>query len=192
MMVATSNFLIPNGTLIVEVIAFLIVLAIVARYILPPLNKAMSERQERVRGELEAADRARADAAAADDERRSALEEARQHAREIVAQANQIAEQVRAEAHGRGQEEYDRLVASAEAEIALARQRAVAEASEHLGEMVIGVVEAIIGREVDESAHRDLIEEAIQAVTAAGSSGAGSPGSASSDGGTPAGAGTRS
>jgi F-type H+-transporting ATPase subunit b len=166
MLAATSNFLIPNATLIVEGIAFLIVLAVVARYILPPINRALVERQQRIGEEMAAAERARADAAAADDERRATLEEARGRAREIVAQANQVAEQVRSDAQARGQEAYERLVASADAEIALARQRAVAEATEHLGEMVIGVVEAIIGREVDEAAHRDLIEEAIEAVSA--------------------------
>ena len=97
-------------------------------------------------------------------ERRAVLEEARRQARELVAQANRTAEQVRGEAHARGEEEYERLVAAAESEIELARQRAVAEATEHLGEMVIGVVEAIIGREVDPQAHRDLIDEAIAAV----------------------------
>ncbi len=165
MVPATSNFLIPNGTLIVEVIAFLIVLFILGRYAVPALNKQLSDRQQRIAEELAAAERARADAAAADDERRATLDEARQRARDIVAQANQVAEQVRAEAQARGQEAYERQVAAAAAEIELARSRAVAEATEHLGAMVISVVEAIIGREVDEQAHRDLIDQAIAAVT---------------------------
>ena len=46
---ATSNFLVPNGTLIVELIAFLIVLAVIGKYVLPPLNKAMTARQEQIR-----------------------------------------------------------------------------------------------------------------------------------------------
>ena len=43
MPIATSNFLIPNGTFIVELVAFIIVLGVVARYILPPVNKMPSE-----------------------------------------------------------------------------------------------------------------------------------------------------
>ncbi len=163
-MIASSNFLIPNGTFIIELICFVIILAVVAKVGLPRLNVVLDERRERVRRELEAAQQAQSDAEAADAERRAVLEEARRQARELVAQANRTAEQVRGEAHARGEEEYQRLVATAEAEIELARQRAVAEATEHLGEMVIGVVEAIIGREVDPQAHRDLIDEAIAAV----------------------------
>jgi F-type H+-transporting ATPase subunit b len=163
-MIATSNFLIPNGTFIVELVAFVIVLAIVARYILPPVNRALKDRQTAIRSELEAADEAKADAARADEERRAALEQARQHAREIVEQANRTAERLSAEAQTRGQSEYDRMVSSADAEIRLARQWALEEAANRLGELVVETVERIIGREMDAAAHRDLIEEAIDAL----------------------------
>jgi F-type H+-transporting ATPase subunit b len=162
---ATSNFLIPNATLIVELIAFVIVLAIIGRYILPPLRKVLDERTARIRTELQAADEAKADAAAADDERREALENARHQAREIVAQANRTAEQVGAEAHARAEAEHQRIMASAEAEVRLARQRALEEAASRLGELVVDVVERIIGREVTAEAHRDLIDEAIGAIS---------------------------
>jgi F-type H+-transporting ATPase subunit b len=164
MPIATSNFLIPNGTFIVELVAFVVVLAIVAKRILPPVNKVLKERQDQIRSELEAADEAKADAAAADAERREALEHARQQAREIVEQANRTAERLDAEAQSRGQSEYDRLVTSAEAEVRLARQRALEEAASRLGELVVEVVERIIGREMDAAAHRDLIDEAVDAL----------------------------
>lgn len=165
MSTATSIFLIPNGTFIVELIAFLIVLGVMVRYILPPINKALGERQEAIRGELEAAEAAKADAAAADESRREALEAARHQAREIVAQANRTAEQMSADAQARGQSEYNRLLGAAEADVRVARQRALEEASSRLGELVVDVVERIIGREVDAEAHRDLISEAVGALS---------------------------
>ena len=126
----------------------------------------MEERQEKIRASLEAADQARADAEAADDERRAVLEEARQQAREIVATANRTAEQVRTDAQARGPGEYDRIVGNADVEIALARQRAVEEAASRMGEIVMEVVERVIGREVNAEAHRDLIDEAVAALRA--------------------------
>lgn len=166
MPIFSNDFLIPNGTFIVEIIAFVVVLAIVGRYILPRVNSVLRDRQEAIRAELDAADAAKADAAQADDERRRALEEARHQAREIVAQANRTAEQVSADAQARGQSEYDRLLGAAEAEMRLARQRALEEAAGRLGELVVEVVERIIGREVDAEVHRDLIDEAAQALSA--------------------------
>ena len=157
-------FLLPNGTFFIELIVSIILILLIYKYVLPPINKAMEDRQEKIRSSLEAADAARADAAAADDERRNVLEQARQQAREIVATANRTAEQVRTDAQARGQAEYERIVGNADVEIALARQRAVEEAAGRMGEVVMEVVERVIGREVNLDVHRDLIEEAVTAL----------------------------
>ena len=83
-----------------------------------------------------------------------------------MAQANRTAEQVHANAQSNAQAEYERIVNSAAAEVALSRQRAVEEAAERMGALVLDVVERIIGREVDAEAHRDLIDEAVAALRA--------------------------
>src|ERR1035437_8526667 len=142
-MFARSIFLLPNGTFFVEL---LVVVAI--------------------RAALEPAETARAEAAAAGDERAVVLAQARDQAREIVAAAQALADQVKAEAGGRGQAEYERIVASADGEINTARQRAIDEESARIGEIVFDLVTKIVGREVDQSAHQDLVQEAVAALNA--------------------------
>jgi F-type H+-transporting ATPase subunit b len=164
MPIATSNFLVPNGTLIIEVIAFLLLLAFIGRKVLPPLNKALEERQEEIRTALEAAEAAKAEADETHAQRQGILDEARTRAREIVAQANKVAEGVAAQSEERGQQEYDRLVRAAETDIALARQRAVDEVSAQLGALVMSVARQVIGREIDATSHRALIDEAVAAL----------------------------
>ena len=99
-------------------------------------------------------------------QRQETLDEARRQAQEIVAQANKAAERISSQAEDRGRLEYDRLVARAEAEIAGARQRAVDEVSSKVGALVISVARQVIGREIDESSHRALIDEAVAALRA--------------------------
>jgi len=171
-MIAESIFLIPNGTFFVELIVVFVILILVTRYILPPLNKAIESRQEKIRTSLELAEQARAEAAAAGDERLKVLAQARDQAREIVASAQATADQVRAEAGGRGQQEYERIVASATVEVETARQRAVDEASARIGEIVFDLVGKIVGREVDQQAHQDLVREAVAALNAEAQNGA--------------------
>src|SRR6185437_6080109 len=163
-MTTASIFLVPNGTFIVELVVSILLILAIYKWVLPPINKAMEERQEKIRTSLEAADQARADAEAADDERRNVLEQARQQAREIVATANRTAEQVRNDMQAQGQAAYDRIVGNADVEIALARQRAVEEAAARMGEVVMEVVERVIGREVNLDVHHDLIDEAVTAL----------------------------
>jgi F-type H+-transporting ATPase subunit b len=165
-MIAVSIFLLPNGTFFVELLVVLVILLVVTKYILPPLNKAMEGRQAKIRASLEAADAARAEAAAADDERAKVLAQARDQAREIVAFAQATSDQLKAESGGRAQAEFDRIVATASGEVATARQRAIDEASARIGEIVFDLVTKIVGREVDQNAHQDLVREAVSALNA--------------------------
>jgi F-type H+-transporting ATPase subunit b len=163
-MIATSIFLLPNGTFFIELVTVVVILLLMTKYILPPLNKALEARQEKIRESLAAADAAKAEAAAAGDERAQLLTAARDQAREIVAAAQTTSDQVRAAAAGRGQAEYDRIIANANAEVDTARQRAIDEASARIGEVVFELVNQIVGREVDESSHQDLVREAVAAL----------------------------
>lgn len=163
-MFSTSNFLVPNGTFIVVLLAFIVVLGVIAKFVLPVLNTALTERQEQIRSELAAADQAKADAAEADAQRRDVLEQARTQAREIVAQATATAERVKADATVEAQAVHDRIVASAEAEVTVARQAAVEEVTAKVGTIVLAAAERVIGREINAGDHQDLINEAIAAV----------------------------
>jgi F-type H+-transporting ATPase subunit b len=159
-----SIFLLPNATWLVEVAVVLGILALMKAKVLPMLNTAIEARQDKIRTALEAADKARAAAAAADDERNRVLTEAREQARDIVAAAQALSDQVKAESAGRGQAEYDRIVANAHGEVASARQRAIDEASAKIGDIVFDLVSKVVGREVDQAAHQDLVREAVAAL----------------------------
>jgi F-type H+-transporting ATPase subunit b len=164
-MQTAAIFLLPNGTFFVELAIFLIIVFLIAKYILPPVNRAMEQRQEHIKNSLEAADAARAEAMAANTEREAELRKAKQHGHEIVATANRTGEQIVVEAQARAQAEHDRILANAQTEIELLRRRAVEDAASRMGALVLDVVERVIGREVDSAAHRDLIDEAVAALT---------------------------
>lgn len=165
-MIAESVFLLPNGTFVVELLVLAVIVFIATKYFIPRINAMLESRQAKIRASLEAADAARAEAAASDDERARVLHDAREQARQIVETAQTIADQVKAESGGRGQAEYERIVANAQGEIATARQRAIDEASARIGEIVFDLVAKIVGREVDQSTHQDLVREAVAALDA--------------------------
>jgi F-type H+-transporting ATPase subunit b len=179
MFASNSNFLVPDGTFIAELIAFLVILAIIARWVLPPLNKAMKDRQDQIQASLEAAEEARTEAEETRSQRQGIIDEARQQAREIVSHANRTAEQTRLDGQARGQQEYDRMVASAASEVTLARQRALDEITSRVGALVFSVARQVIEREIDEQQHAALIDEAVAALHAEAGDG-GAPGGAGS------------
>ena len=162
MPIASSNFLIPNGTLIVELVAFLIVLGVIGKYVLPPLNKALRRapggrsgprwrRPTRPRPTPR-----RPTTSAGPCSRRRATQ-----AREIVAQANRTAEQVRADAQARGQAEYERSSAAPTPRSPWPASGPSRRRRRGWASSWWTWSSAIIGREVDAEAHRDLIDEAV-------------------------------
>ena len=159
-----SIFLLPNATWLVEVAVVLVILVVMTKKVLPMLNTAIEARQDKIRTALESAEKARLAAAAADDERERVLTEARDQARTIVTAAQEMSDQVKAESAGRGQAEYDRIVANAHNEVAAARKRAIDEASAKIGDVAFELVSKIVGREVDQAAHQDLVREAVAAL----------------------------
>jgi F-type H+-transporting ATPase subunit b len=158
--------------LIVEIIVLLFIIWLIKKFVWPLLITGMNARQAEIKAALESADNARRDAAAAEDELTRSLEEAKTQAAEIVAQGNRTAERISAESDAKAQAEYDRIIASAQAEVTLARQRAADEATQELGTVVMEVVEQVIGREADTAAHESLINQAVAALD--GAEGAGS------------------
>jgi F-type H+-transporting ATPase subunit b len=171
-MLESSIFLIPNGTFIEELVAFLLVLAFFAKVPLPYLRNAMDERTEYIRTSIQSAEDARRDAEASAAERREVLENARNQARAIVDQANETAEQLREEGRQRGQQEYDRLLVNARIDIELERQRARDEVMEDVGALVLRAAEQVIGGALDAEQHRALVLQAIAAAEESGPGGA--------------------
>src|SRR5271166_2972330 len=98
-----GNFLIPNGTFVVELVIFLIVLGIISKWILPPLQEVAETRRARIRASLQGAEEARADCQRVLAERERLLNEARAQARAIIDDANRGADEAQEQGRQRGQ-----------------------------------------------------------------------------------------
>jgi F-type H+-transporting ATPase subunit b len=161
-----SNFLVPNATFFVELIAFLLVLGFLARYVVPPVNKAIETRQEVIRQSLADAETAKTRAQQAEDDYKDTLEKARTEARAIVDEANKAAEALRSNGKDRGEQEYARIVAQAQPDLDASARRAAEDIRRDVSGLVIAVVEKVIGDGFDANAQRDLIDRTIVIVEA--------------------------
>ncbi|MDQ6784339.1 MAG: F0F1 ATP synthase subunit B [Actinomycetota bacterium] len=162
--VVGANFLVPNATFLVELVAFLAVLFILRRKILPKLTGVLDERQKTIRQGVEDAEKAKQRAQEAEADYRKAIEEARQEARGLIDEANKVGEQLKAELRQRGEQEYERIVSRAQADIDASARRASEDLRQNLSETVILVVRKVVGEGLDADAHRELIDRTISEV----------------------------
>src|SRR3954462_3740938 len=100
--VAAGNFLVPDATFIAELVAFLIILGILGKYVLPPIQKAMRERQELIRKQGEDSEKGKTKLAEAERAYQNALKEARTEAAQVRenarAEAQRTVEELRSQA----------------------------------------------------------------------------------------------
>lgn len=166
MVLASSNFLVPNATFFVELAAFLIVLWVLGRYVLPYINKPLEERQATIRQALEDAEEAKRRAAEAEVEYRRAITDARAQARAVVEEANRLAEQMRAEKRQQADKEYEMVLARARVDIDAQVRQATEVLRQQVGDLAVSVVEKVLGDGLEPDVHRSLIDRTIAEVEA--------------------------
>lgn len=157
----SPNFILPNGTIVIEVLLFVIVLGITSVFVLKPVQRAISDREARIRAAQQAGDQAQHEAEELERERHMVLEGARGEARELLEEATRTVERLRTEAHAEGQAEHDRLLAEAESTIEHHRRQVREEILGRLDILVGEAASRVAGAPIDVSRHRELIEAAI-------------------------------
>ncbi|MBI4759173.1 MAG: F0F1 ATP synthase subunit B, partial [Chloroflexi bacterium] len=85
--------------------------------------------------------------------------QAHKDAQAIIAQATQAADRAREEILAQGREEARAIVAKAQEKIEYERRQAILELRGHVAELAILAASKVISRELDERAHRQLIQE---------------------------------
>ncbi len=148
-----------NATLIIQIVVFIILWWFTARFVWPPITKALDERSRRIADGLAAADRAKADLAAAELRVQEEIKNARAGAAELRTaaerQAAVLMEQARADA--------SRIVAearkAAESEADLAAQRVKDHLREEVAQLAVAGATRILRREVDARAHAQLLAD---------------------------------
>jgi len=163
-----SNFLVPNGTFFVELIAFVIMFAILARYIIPPINKAMTARQDAIRQQFAELDEAKEQATSAADEFRSQIEDARHEAARIREEAREQGAAIVAEMREQAQAEAARIVEHARTQIEADRQHAVTSLRSEVGTLATELAGRIVGESLDDDARQSRVVDRFLAELDAG------------------------
>ena len=146
-----------TGTLIVQMIVFLILVGFTMKFVWPPITAALDERAKKIADGLSAADKAKSELTVANRRVEAQLSAARDDAAKRLADAERLAQQIVEEAKGKASVEADKIIAAARAE---AEQESV-KARDVLREQVAGLAvkgaEAILRKEVNASVHAELL-----------------------------------
>ena len=148
-----------NLTLIMQAIAFTAFIWFCARFIWPPLMRAIETRQKQIADGLAAGEEGRRELASAEKRIADLLTEAKGRSAEIVAIGERFKSETIEQAKIEAKAEGERIIAAAKAEI----QQEVARAKEQLRDAVADLAVAgaskILKKDVDTKVHADLLAQ---------------------------------
>lgn len=151
---AESNFLIPNGTFIAELVVFLLILAVIYRFVVPPLQRAMRQRSDLIRSQFEEAHRARERAEAAEAAYLASMNEARAEGARIRDEARAQGQQVVDEMRGRAQQEAEALNQRGREELIADRDSMAGGLRAEMGTLAVELAGRIVGAPLADEVNR--------------------------------------
>jgi len=150
-----------NATLIGELIAFTVFVWFCMKYVWPPLNNAIEERQNKIADGLAATERAEKDLELTQAKMAEQLKEAKAQSAEIIEQAKKRATQIVDEETQKGHDEREKIISQGHAEVVAERNRAKEELRQQVSVLAIAGAEKILERQIDAAAHSDILDKLV-------------------------------
>ena len=163
--VEASNPILPHWDEVLwGSICFVIVFALLAWKAWPAIKKALADREDKIRADLEGAESAKTQAETELARVPAQLAEARNEAGKIIEEARLAADQVRKDLIARAEADAAELRARAQDDIRLATERALADLQGRVAELSIELAEKVVERNLDHDTQIALIESYINQV----------------------------
>jgi F-type H+-transporting ATPase subunit b len=147
--------------LIAQVVNFFVLLVILRLVAYKPILRMLDERKQKIAEGLNAAEIARAEAASAQANIQAQLDVARKEGQEIVANAQNIATRIQADAREQSTKDREASLERARSEIQMERDRAIADLRGEFADITVKAAEKVINQSLDRQAHQRVIDETL-------------------------------
>ncbi|GLZ39120.1 ATP synthase subunit b [Actinokineospora sp. NBRC 105648] len=139
---------------ILGLVAFLLLLFVISKFVTPRFEKLYADRTAKIEGGIEKAEQAQQEAEAALKQYNAQLAEARAESARIRDDARAEAEQIKEELRAQAQEESARIVAQGQAQLEAQRAQIVAELRADLGRHAVELASRVVGESLEDEARR--------------------------------------
>jgi F-type H+-transporting ATPase subunit b len=152
---SNENPLLPDvAELVVGGLAFLIVLYVLSKMLLPNIKKTLEERTNAIEGGIKRAEEAQAEAQRTLEQYRAQLAEARHDAARLREEAREQGAAIIAELREQAQTEARRITDAAHQQIDADRKVAFAQLKQQIGELSVQLASRIVGESLEDDARQ--------------------------------------
>ena len=146
-----------TGTLIIQMIVFLILVGFTMKFVWPPIASALDERASKIADGLAAADKAKSELSSANQRVEAELAKSRTETAARLADAERRAQGIIEQAKVSAVEEGNKIVAAARAEAEQQTVKARDSLREQVAALAVKGAEQILRKEVNAGVHADLL-----------------------------------
>ena len=146
-------------------VGFLLLFAILRKFVFPPMFKMLDERGAKIQGQMEQADTERQKAEQLRRQYEEQLADARSQGNALVEEARQQAERVRADVLARAEEEAQAIRERARADVEAERGRIVQDLRGQVATLSVDLAGKIVQRELNPDQHRQLVDQYINELS---------------------------
>ena len=142
-------------------IVFIVLWVVLAKFGWPAFNGMLEKREMTIKESLEKSEDARIESERVLEEYKQQLAEAKSQAAQIVADAKQTGEAVKADITAKAQSEAVDMIAKAKAAIEAEKKSAIAELQGSVADTSIAVASRLIGSDLTDDEHRAIVERYV-------------------------------
>ena len=153
-----------NATFIAQILNFVVLLAVLAKFAYKPLLKAMDDRRNRIIKDLDSAEQTRLDAEALKAQYAEQLAAARQEATEIVNKANKVAQNLHDEFMEQATAEKDAMMATAKERIEQDKQQALLDIRAQVVKLSTEIAGKVVNQKLNSAEDQKLVESTVDRV----------------------------
>ncbi|MGH9185722.1 MAG: F0F1 ATP synthase subunit B [Acidimicrobiales bacterium] len=145
-------------------ISFAVLLVLLYKFAWPGIKQGMQSRTERIRADLEDAERAKDEARGVLTDYQRQLADARNEAGRIMEEARQAADAYRRDQQTRADAEIAEIKQRAAADAESAKAQALADLRSEVAQLALGAAETVVQRSLDRDTQLQLIDDYINQV----------------------------
>jgi F-type H+-transporting ATPase subunit b len=151
-----------TSTIFWSIVVFIILVIVLWRFVLKPVNNMIKKRQDEIREKVDSADRKDEEAAKYLEEQKANIERSKEEARKIIEEYRDTAIKIKEEIEAQAGEKSRAMIKEALIEIRKEKERSLSEVKNEIIEIALAASEKVVFRELSQKEHKKLIEISLK------------------------------
>ena len=151
-----------TSTIFWSIVVFVILVVVLWKFVLKPVNNMISKRQEEIRVKIDDADRKGLEASEYLEEQKKSIDKSRIEAKKIIDEGKEAARKIKEEIEHQASEKSKLMLKDALTEIRSEKDRSINDVKDEMVDIALSASQKMISKSLSGEDHKKLIEESLK------------------------------